>query len=119
GTPAMNRPTAETEHLIGCFANTLALRLRLDPADTAAGAVRRIRDDVTAAYEYQDVPFEKVVARTGTERSADRNPLFQVMFVYQQVDGGIGLPGVSAETFDTHNGKIGRASSRERWKTGW
>ncbi|MFC9545233.1 amino acid adenylation domain-containing protein [Streptomyces sp. NPDC056956] len=104
GTPAMNRPTAETEHLIGCFANTLALRLRLDPADTAAGAVRRIRDDVTAAYEYQDVPFEKVVARTGTERSADRNPLFQVMFVYQQVDGGIGLPGVSAETFDTHNG---------------
>ncbi|MFI6137124.1 amino acid adenylation domain-containing protein [Streptomyces griseus] len=104
GTPAMNRPTAETEHLIGCFANTLALRLRLDAGHTAAEAVRRIRQDVTAAYEYQDVPFEKVVARTGTERSLDRNPLFQVMFVYQRVADGFGLPGVEAETFDTHNG---------------
>ncbi|CAM5745500.1 Linear gramicidin synthase subunit B [Streptomyces afghaniensis] len=104
GTPAMNRPTAETEHLIGCFANTLALRLRLDAAHTATDALRRVRDDVTAAYEYQDVPFEKVVARTSPERSLDRNPLFQVMFVYQRVGGGFGLPGVESETFDTHNG---------------
>ncbi|MFH8241794.1 amino acid adenylation domain-containing protein [Streptomyces sp. NPDC018321] len=104
GTPAMNRPADGTENLIGCFANTLALRLRFDGADTASGALRRIRDDVTAAFEYQDVPFEKVVARTSPERSADANPLFQVMFVYQHVGGGIEVPGVEAETFDTHNG---------------
>nr|APD71732.1 non-ribosomal peptide synthetase 21 [Streptomyces sp.] len=104
GTPAMNRPTAETEPLIGCFANTLALRLRLDAAHTAAQALARVKDDVTAAYDYQDVPFEKVVARTNPARTLSRNPLFQVMFVYQRVDADLGLPGVAAERFDTHNG---------------
>lgn len=104
GTPASNRPTPHTEGIIGCFANTLVLRVRPQGTATASEAVRQVRDDVLASYDHQDVPFEKVVARLRPERTLARNPLFQVMFVYQQVSQTGALPGVAVERFDLHNG---------------
>ncbi|MEV0780195.1 amino acid adenylation domain-containing protein [Streptomyces sp. NPDC050428] len=104
GTPASNRPTPHTEGIIGCFANTLVLRVRPQGTATAVEAVRQVRDDVVASYDHQDVPFEKVVARLRPERTLARNPLFQVMFVYQQVPEAGALPGVGVERFDLHNG---------------
>ncbi|WP_406253140.1 amino acid adenylation domain-containing protein [Streptomyces atratus] len=104
GTPASNRPTPHTEQLIGCFANTLVLRVRPQGSATMREAVRQVRDDVVASYDHQDVPFEKVVGRLRPERTLSRNPLFQVMFVYQQVPETDSLPGFAVERFDLHNG---------------
>ncbi|MEU2156431.1 amino acid adenylation domain-containing protein [Streptomyces sp. NPDC019396] len=105
GTPASNRPTAHTERLIGCFANTLVLRVRPSGSTTVGEALHQVRDDVAASYDHQDVPFEKVVALRQPERTLARNPLFQVMFVHQQVPGiDGGLPGLAVERFDLHNG---------------
>ncbi|WP_149828659.1 non-ribosomal peptide synthetase [Streptomyces tailanensis] len=105
GTPASNRPTPHTEKLIGCFANTLVLRVRSAGSATVREALHQVRDDVAASYDHQDVPFEKVVALRQPERTLARNPLFQVMFVYQQVPGiEDDLPGIAVEQFDLHNG---------------
>ncbi|SEG14518.1 amino acid adenylation domain-containing protein [Nonomuraea solani] len=104
GTPASNRPTPHTERLIGCFANTLVLRVRPPGSATVREGLRQVRDDVAASYDHQDVPFEKVVALRRPERTLTRNPLFQVMFVYQQVPETAGLPGLAVERFDLHNG---------------
>ncbi|MGW2088796.1 amino acid adenylation domain-containing protein [Streptomyces sp. NPDC001880] len=105
GTPASNRPTPHTEQLIGCFANTLLLRVRPAGSATVREALHQVRDDVAASYDHQDVPFEKVVALRQPERTLARNPLFQVMFVHQQVPGiEDGLSGLAVERFDLHNG---------------
>ncbi|GIG16675.1 hypothetical protein Cme02nite_50070 [Catellatospora methionotrophica] len=83
GTPAAGRLAPETEQLIGCFFNTLALRSRLAPATTFTGLVDQLRQVVYGALDHQEAPFEKVVEAVTTGRRLDRPPLVQVMFVYQ------------------------------------
>jgi amino acid adenylation domain-containing protein len=104
GTSVSHRPTPHTEQLIGCFANTAVLRVRLDGTLRVREALARVREDVTASYEHQEVPFEKVVARIQPERTAARSPLFQVMFVYQQADAHDVLLRPAVDRLDVHNG---------------
>ncbi|MDA8018154.1 MAG: amino acid adenylation domain-containing protein [Thermoanaerobaculia bacterium] len=83
GTPIANRNRRETEALVGFFTNTLALRLELQGGSTLAGLTRHVGRTVVAAQDHQDVPFERVIEAVRPERSLDRNPLFQVMFAFQ------------------------------------
>ena len=87
GTPVAGRAHRETEGVIGCFVNTLALRtgLRGDPAFREL--VRRARDVTLAAYDHQEVPFERLVAELRPERSLAHSPLFQVMFTLDDAPG--------------------------------
>jgi amino acid adenylation domain-containing protein len=83
GTPTAGRNEVELENLIGFFANTLILRA--DPA--AEGSFRQLlrqaRATTLEALAHQVVPFEKLVEALGPDRTINRNPLFQVMFVFQ------------------------------------
>lgn len=80
GTPIAGRKRPETERLIGCFLNTLALRTRLAGDLTFRRLLRRVRTTTLEAYENQDVPFEKLLKELQLDRSLDRTPLFQVLF---------------------------------------
>ena len=98
GTPAANRVRAEVEPLIGCFVNTLALRLDLAGSPPVSELLRRVRGVTLAAYEHQEAPFEQVIERLQLARDQSRAALFQVMFVFgnnPRVD--IAPPGVQLE----------------------
>lgn len=83
GTPVANRQRPELEGLIGFFVNTLALRLEVR-ADLRVGELlKHVREVTLAAYEHQDVPFEKVVEALQPERTLSRHPVFQAMFALQ------------------------------------
>ena len=84
GTPVANRDRTETENLIGCFINTLVLRTNLDGELSFLELLRRVKSITLAAYQHQDLPFEELVKELKVERSLSINPLFQVMFVYQE-----------------------------------
>ncbi|MET0264840.1 MAG: amino acid adenylation domain-containing protein [Duganella sp.] len=79
GTPVANRQRTEVEGLIGFFANTLALRVRLDGAASVAQLLAQVKAHTLAAYDHQDVPFEQVVEALQPARSMSHSPLFQVM----------------------------------------
>ncbi|MFP5260526.1 MAG: amino acid adenylation domain-containing protein [Blastocatellia bacterium] len=98
GSPIANRRVVETERLIGFFANTLALRTDLSGSPSFRALVNRVREMTLAAYENQDVPFEKLVEELKPERGASRTPLFQVLFVLQNAPAtSIKLPGLTFE----------------------
>jgi amino acid adenylation domain-containing protein len=98
GSPIANRRVVETERLIGFFANTLVLRTDLSGSPSFRALLSRVREVTLAAYENQDVPFEKLVEELKPERGVSRTPLFQVLFVLQNAPAAsIKLPGLTFE----------------------
>jgi natural product biosynthesis luciferase-like monooxygenase protein/amino acid adenylation domain-containing protein/FkbM family methyltransferase len=84
GTPVANRGRAETEGLVGFFANTLALRTELSDDPTFREALARVRETALGAYAHEELPFERLVDALGAERSLSRSPVFQVMFLLDE-----------------------------------
>jgi len=83
GMLTANRNRTELERIIGFFVNTLVLRTRLSGAISFQEALSRVRDVVLRAHAHQDLPFERLVEELQPARSLNTNPLFQVLFDYQ------------------------------------
>jgi amino acid adenylation domain-containing protein len=100
GTPTAGRGRREIEGLIGCFVNTLALRLELSGAPTVAELLEEVKERALAAQHHQDIPFEQVVELVDPVRSVSHHPLFQVVIAWQNMAQGDGntlwLPGLDA-----------------------
>ncbi|GLK69618.1 non-ribosomal peptide synthetase [Hansschlegelia plantiphila] len=84
GTAVANRSSPDVEGVIGCFVNTLALPLRVDPWLSFAVLVTETRRTVLSAQANQTLPFERLVQSLSPERSLTRAPLFQVMFQHDR-----------------------------------
>lgn len=83
GSPVAGREGIDTEHLIGFFVNTIALRATIRPELKVRELMRSVRQTALAAYTNQNLPFEKLVTEMQCDRSLNHNPIFQVMFVLQ------------------------------------
>ncbi|MDQ2857582.1 MAG: condensation domain-containing protein, partial [Candidatus Eremiobacteraeota bacterium] len=81
GSPVANRPRRELQNLIGFFVNTLLLRASVRAEDRFSDVLRNERETVLAAFEHQDVPFEKLVAELAPDRSIGGTPFVNVLFV--------------------------------------
>lgn len=110
GTSIASRQQKELESLIGFFVNTLALRDELDPQGSFLGLLQQVKTTTLQAYEYQHVPFEKVVEAVVKDRDPGRSPLFQVMLVLASTPHTnslrLGELHLSHEGFQQHNAKF-------------
>jgi amino acid adenylation domain-containing protein len=103
GTPMANRGRVEIEGLIGFFVSTLALRLDLSGSPSVVELLRRVKERTLEAQQNQDIPFDRVVEIARPARSLSHNPLFQVMFEWQQGDGEgrLALPGLEVDRVES------------------
>jgi amino acid adenylation domain-containing protein len=83
GTPVAGRVRPEIQDLIGFFVNTLVLRAFVDGGAPFAALLSRARETALAAYGYQDIPFEALVADLAPGGDLSRNPLIQVIFALE------------------------------------
>ena len=97
GTAIAGRTRRELEDLIGFFANTLPLRLRLHGHPSGRQFLQRVREMTSQAYAHQEVPFEQIVEAVQPQRDLSRNPLLQVFFTLDNTPGE--LPATGGLTF--------------------
>ncbi|GAA6615987.1 amino acid adenylation domain-containing protein [Scytonema sp. NUACC26] len=103
GSPVANRQQSGLESQIGLFINTIALKTNLLEKEKFSELVTRVRKTSLAALENQDIPFERVVESIGANRSLSYNPIFQVMFAYQNTPvSKIDFSGCDIEAIETH-----------------
>ncbi|PYX47998.1 MAG: hypothetical protein DMG79_12855, partial [Acidobacteria bacterium] len=104
GSPTAARSHSEIENLIGFFVNTLVFRADFSEKLTFRELVRQTRGLALEAYSHQYVPFEKLVEELVPQRSINIAPLFQAMFIFQNIPKQIfQISGLEMEeiTFDT------------------
>ncbi|MFC9678286.1 amino acid adenylation domain-containing protein [Streptomyces sp. NPDC056948] len=104
GVPVAGRSYRRLESLMGFLVNTVVLRTSCDGDPTLAELLDRVRADAHAAFDHQELPFEKLVEELAPARDLSRNPLVQVLFhvagAREAGAGGLDLPGVAAEPFE-------------------
>lgn len=83
GSPIANRNRVEIENLIGFFANTLPLRIKVDHNSTFEQLLTQVQAITLDAYSHQDLPFDLIVEELKIERHLSHNPIVQVMFALQ------------------------------------
>ena len=105
GTPTAGRNDVELENLIGFFVNTLILRADLNQDKSFREVLREVRINTLEALSHQNVPFEKLVEALEPDRSLNRNPLFQVMFILQNTPKQeVELPGILMQEIEFESG---------------
>ncbi|MEW7293169.1 non-ribosomal peptide synthetase/type I polyketide synthase [Aquimarina sp. 2304DJ70-9] len=85
-TPVAGRQHADLENLIGMFVNTVCLRSYPEGEKSFEEFLSEVKDKTLACFKNQSYPFEELVNELKIARDSSRNPLFDVMFVYQNYE---------------------------------
>lgn len=72
--------------IIGMFVNTLAIRSCPTGNKTFEAFLKEVKGDLLYAYDNQEYPFEALVEKVQIKRDASRSPLFDTMFILQNME---------------------------------
>jgi non-ribosomal peptide synthetase component F len=81
--PVANRGRVDLEQVVGCFLNTLPLRVRIRANSTFAELLAEVDELLLDAHANSAVPFDRVVAALEHARGEVRSALFQSLLVVQ------------------------------------
>jgi hypothetical protein len=85
GVGAAGRRYEELQPVIGMFVNTLALRSCPERKKPFRTFLKEVREKALMAFENQDFQFEDLVEKVVPGGERNRNPLFDIAFVLQNI----------------------------------
>jgi 3-oxoacyl-(acyl-carrier-protein) synthase/acyl carrier protein len=85
GSPIAGRSHNGLDNVVGMFVNTLVLKNKLAKEKTFLQFLDEVKTVSLNAYEHQDYPFVLLVDKLNLKKDPSRNPLFDVMFVLQNI----------------------------------
>ena len=83
GSPIANRDINETKRLIGMFVNNIVIDGKIDSEKTFTQFLEEIKEQVLEDLSHQPYPFDMLVKKLNIQVDNSRNPLFDVLFTYQ------------------------------------
>lgn len=83
GTPVAGREHPDLENQLGPYLNTLAIRTQIEEKDCFLDLLKREKQLLIEAYEYQSYPFDELVGELNLKRDLSRSALFDIMVVLQ------------------------------------
>ncbi|MCP5049258.1 MAG: amino acid adenylation domain-containing protein, partial [bacterium] len=101
GTQIAGRKHVDLQRIIGVFLNTLVLRNRFNSDAPFVSHLAPMMERTLNAFENQDYPFEDLVEKRVGKRHINRNPLFDVMFIWQNMEmEEIRIPGLTLKPYE-------------------
>lgn len=85
GSPIVGRPHADLDSVFGMFVNMLVMRNKLDGNKSFSEFLEEVKQTCLDAYRHQDYQFDELVDKLGLERDLSRNPVFDAVFMLQNV----------------------------------
>jgi len=82
GTVSSGRQHEQTERILGCFLNTVVLRVIIRPEASFVDLLMRVREATLEALIHE-LPFTMLLGRFAKHRTPGVSPLFQVMFTFE------------------------------------
>lgn len=86
GTPVAGRTSPEFENVAGLFLNYLPLRNKFSSQLTFTKLLHEVTKNAIHAFDNQDYQFDDLLEQLKLAREANRNPLYDIIFIYQNVD---------------------------------
>jgi len=85
GSVIANRNHKELEKTMGFFSNTLLIRAQIAHDEKISTFLNQIKQKNLKAFNHQDMPMDKILEELNPERNLAYNPMFQVVFNYQNM----------------------------------
>ncbi len=93
GCPTAGRQHADLDNIIGMFVNTVAIRNKPEGKKSIQEFLVEVKERSIEAFENEAYPFEELVSKLKLNKDLSRNPLFDTMFVLQNM----GVPSMEIE----------------------
>jgi len=105
GCPVANREHAEIAGLVGFFMNLLVLRSDLSERPSFRVLLKQSKTMLEEAYQYQQMPFDKLTEELKIKRNLSHNPLFQILLtLHNNEQNSFSLPGLVMEPLQNAQG---------------
>ena len=85
GTPVRGRNSAQVEDLMGYFTNLLPLYIEIDPAQSFADTVHRVKAMVLDSFANPDIRLEDLVRELSLRSVGGGGMLYQSLFSFQDI----------------------------------
>lgn len=100
GTPVAGRGHVDLDEIVGMFVNTLPVRIKIDRKLSFRELLHHVSSVMVESLDHQAYPFDHIVRDLLVSRDPGRNPMFDVLFVFQDADTeALQIPGAQMKRY--------------------